>query len=87
MTTEPVLHILAQADNAKAWDAIEAESRERPVTVVLVQAAVLSPPREHATLVASRVDWERHGAVHPHRTADYGEILQLIDEHDEIKRW
>lgn len=87
MTTEPVLHILAQADNAEAWAAIEAESNVRPVTVVLLQAAVLSPPRDHATLVASRVDWEKHGAVQPHKTADYVEILQLIDEHEEIKRW
>ena len=57
------------------------------VTVVLLQEAVLSPPRDHVTVVASRADWEKHGAVHPHKTVDFVGILQLIDEHEEIRRW
>ena len=87
MAAEAVLHILTRADNAAAWDAIVAESRKRPVTVILVQEAVRAPPRDGVTLVASRPDWHKHGAAHPHRTVDYVEILKLIDEHDEIRRW
>jgi hypothetical protein len=87
MSAEAVLHILTQADNAEAWGVIEAESNGRPVTVVLLHEAVLSAPRDQVAVVASRVDWEKYGAVHPHKTVDYVEILQLIDEHEEIKRW
>ena len=87
MSAEAVLHILTHADSAAAWDAIESESKDRLVTVVLLQEAVLSPPRDHVTVVASRADWEKHGAVHPHKTVDFVGILQLIDEHEEIRRW
>ena len=87
MSAEAVLHILTHADSAAAWDAIESESKDRLVTVVLLQEAVLSPPRDYVTVVASRADWEKHGAVHPHKTVDFVGILQLIDEHEEIRRW
>lgn len=87
MAAEAVLHILTHADNAEAWEAIASESRGQAVTVLLVQEAVLAPPHSSVTVVASRADWQRHGAVHPHKTVDYEDILQLIDEHDVIRRW
>ncbi len=87
MPAEAVLHILSHAENPEAWAVIEADCRERPVTVLLLREAVLSPPHERAMVVASRADCEKHGAVRRHKTVDYVEILQLIDEHDDIRRW
>jgi hypothetical protein len=87
MTAQAVLHILTCADHGEAWRAIEADTQERPVTVVLLQKAVHAPPRDGVSMVASQADCEKYGAAHPHRTVDYVEILQLIDEHDDIRRW
>jgi len=87
MQPKPALHILRKLHDDRAWETIEADRKQRPVLVLLLQEAVNEPPRDGIHMVACRADWEKHGKVHPHDTADYEEIVDLIDKYEVIKKW
>lgn len=88
------LHILRKIEDRLALEAIANEQQRRPVTILLLQDAVLVNRVGHRMsenfpdeTYACREDLDARGIQSPYRVADYGDIARLIAEHDRVITW